>query len=137
MRTKVMDTEIALKRAIQSTKDPDHRETSVAMYILVAANVVGADVWRLSDRTGYQVADIREFENNLREARLWIGAFVDSLEWQVEDERQMMFVLFMHAQVARGLLRRRLEGNFAIYLDHAGHEQARIPIPEGADGVCG
>lgn len=132
MHVRVMDIEIALKRAIRSTKNPDDRETSVAMYFLLAASVVGADAQRLSDRTGHDIAEIRKFENNLREARLWIGQLVDTSEWQIEDERQMMFVLFMHAQVARGLLRRRLERSFAIYLDHAGHEQARIPIPEGS-----
>jgi hypothetical protein len=131
MRTRA-NSDDALRRAIQSTNDPDHHETSMAMHILVEANAVGADVCRLSDRTGYEVADIRRFEDNLREARLWIGEFVDSQEWLMEeDERQMMFVLYVHAQVARGLLRRRVEGNFAIYLDHAGREQARISIPGG------
>src|SRR5271157_72162 len=112
MLTRVMDSEIVLKRAIQLIKDPDDRETSMAMHILVAANVVGADVFRVSDRTGYEVAEIRKFENNLRAARLWIGEFVDDLEWHIGDEHQMTFALSMHAEVARGLLRRRLEGDF-------------------------
>jgi hypothetical protein len=125
-----LDTDVALGRAVQSTTDPDDRETAMAMHILVVADEVGADVRRLSAQTGYEVAEIRKFENNLREARLWIGELADSLEWLMEgDERQMMFVLYVHAQVARGLLRRRVEGNVAIYLDHAGRAKVRIPIP--------
>jgi hypothetical protein len=126
MQTRVTDNEIALQRAIQSIDDPGDRETSMAMHVLLAANVVGADVFRLSERTGYEVDEIRKFETNLREAGLWIGEFADDLEWQGKDEHQMMYVLFVHAAVACGLLQRRLEEGFAIYLDHAGHEEARF-----------
>lgn len=131
MRTRA-NSDKALRRAIQSTENPDHRETSMAMHVLVVANEVGADVWRLSDQTGYEVADIRKFENNLRAAGLWRGEFADSVEWLTEGDERKMFILYVQAQVACGLLRRRVDGNFAIYLDHAGHEQTRIPIPEGS-----
>ncbi len=132
MRTKA-NSDNALRGSIQSIENRDHRETSMAMHVLVVANEVGPDVWRLSDQTGYKVADIRKFEYNLRAAGLWRGGFVDSIEWLTEEEdERKMFVLYVQAQVARGLLQRRVEGNFAIYLDHAGHETTRIPIPGGS-----
>lgn len=132
MQTKDMDAD-AFRRAIRSTENPDHRETSMAIHILVESAAVGADVSRLSDWTGYDVSEIQKFENNLRAARLWIGELVDDREWSIEeDEDQMMFVLYVHAQVARGRLQRRLEHNVAIYLDLEGLEQARIPIPDGS-----
>ena len=104
MRTKA-NSDNALRGSIQSIENRDHRETSMAMHVLVVANEVGPDVWRLSDQTGYKVADIRKFEYNLRAAGLWRGGFVDSIEWLTEEEdERKMFVLYVQAQVARGLL---------------------------------
>ena len=118
-------------------ENADDRETSMAMHILVASVVVGAHARRLSEYTGYEVGEIRKFETNLREAGLWVGEFVDDREWQVEDKRQMKFVLFLHAEVARGLLQRRQERDVAVYRDHASHDEVRIPIPPHLQNKCG
>lgn len=80
--------------------------------------------------TGHSRDQIQRMAQRLREAKLWSDEVVDDREWAGADEQQMMWVIFLQAQVARGMLHRTVKGNYACYLTDEGEEVARISLPE-------
>ena len=118
-----------LHNMILGINDADDRETSMGIHLIIAALKVGPNVDRLCEEGGWEADQIRPMAQRLREAKLWSDDFVDDREWAVDDERQMMWVLFLQAHVARGILRRTLDADYACYVDKEGEVVDRIPLP--------
>ena len=111
-------------------RDP---ETRLAMEAITMAVLVGADIVRVAEKTGFAVDQIRPLERRLREAMIWNGRKVDSREWlNMTNDRNRIMVIFVQANVALGVLRRELVDGGAAYSDLKGDELVRFRIFPGS-----
>ena len=122
----------SLHEAISTIDNVDHRETSIAMHVILAAWTVGPNTERLCRETGHNVNQVQPMVERLRCAKLWGDGFVDDREWSSADDKQRMWVLFLQAHVARGLLFRKVIENVACYVAEDGEEVASVVI----SGAC-
>lgn len=113
---------------IAAIEDIGHRETAMAMHLLIAA-AVGTNLHVLSKTTGIEIDRIRQMAPRLYEAAIWSDDHIDDREWATADDRQSMWVLYLQAQVARGILRRIVDTECAYYFDADGEEIARVSLP--------
>ncbi|MGA7755743.1 MAG: hypothetical protein WCB05_23135 [Candidatus Sulfotelmatobacter sp.] len=106
-----------LKATVEAIADPEDRETSRALTILVSSLDVGADVERLSQHTGFSKEVVQQIADHMIEAGLWVGELVDDTEWWDEDGELDGVVLFAHAQVALGSILRKSLPDCILYID--------------------
>ena len=105
-----------LKAEIEAVEDTRHREISRAMALLMSTLEVGTDADRLIKYTGFSPDFVRNIRDCMTAAGLWTADLVNDEEWWDGDELNH-FVLFVHAQVALGLLSRRQTSSTIEYVD--------------------
>ena len=106
-----------LRQAVQQMSDGRDREIAIAMSILVSALEVGPDVDRLVQYTRYARDLVAAISDRMREADLWAEDLIDDIEWWEENGELRVFGLFLHAEVALGLVRREITSNGVKYFD--------------------
>jgi len=120
---------IAYKSRLLARMMARDSETSLAMEAITMAVLVGADIVRVAEKTGYAVDQIRPLERRLREALIWDGRRVDAREWIDETtDRYRMMAIQVQAYVATGVLKRELVDGGAAYSDLEGNELIRFRI---------
>ena len=94
------------RRRIEEISDPEDKEISKAMDVLVTALKVVPDADQLVEKTGYPRAFIDGIVTRMQEAKLWSNDLVDDREWWGEDGEIKGVMVFMQGHVALGLLKR-------------------------------
>ncbi|SRR6266702_7003239 len=107
-----------LNRLITTITDPEQKELTKAMAVLVAALGVGTDVDLLAQETGYPREFIFGIATCMREAQLWGENVVDDREWW-EGPDEFRVGLFAHAMVALGQAKRMKTLTGCVYTDPA------------------
>jgi hypothetical protein len=93
--------------------------------LCLAASVVGANVDRLTNESGYPRDFIEAISQRMRKAGLWIGEAVDNMEWK--DANDLTFEFYLHSQVALGTVMRELSPDGRCrYLD----TETKKPVTE-------
>jgi hypothetical protein len=103
------------KAEIETVENPEHREISEAMAILVSSLEVGPDADRLTEYIGFSPELIRSIKDRLTEAGLWTDDVVNDEGWSTR--RAQPLHPFIHAHVALGLLSRKATSSTIEYLD--------------------
>jgi len=102
-----MDKEFAdLRRGIEGVPEPEDKEISRTMAVLIMATSVGPNAERLAEETGYPKPFIDAIARRMEEAGLWKHNIVDDLEWRDAEGEVMGERLFAHALVALGRVKR-------------------------------
>ena len=86
------------------------------MATLVSARKVGPNADRLIEETGFCPEFVRGVIDHMTEAGLCAEGVVNEEEWWDGDDLNY-FMLFIHAQVALGLLSRKLNSGTIEYLN--------------------
>jgi hypothetical protein len=106
-----------LKRAVEAMKDPEQKEVTECMLVVMAALEVGANVDRLIERTGYKRDFIESISLRMRKAGLWDGELADDREWSNQSLEPLLGI-FSHGLVAQGAVNRMPNPNGGCtYLD--------------------
>jgi len=106
-----------LKREAETMKDPEHKNITEHMIVVMAALEVGANVDRLVKRTGYNRKFVEGLELRMRKAGLWVGELVDDREC-LDQDSEPLYGIFRHTLVAQGTATRipNMNGG-CVYLD--------------------
>ena len=94
-----------LKRAVEAMKDPEQKEITECMLVVMVAVEVGANVDRLVERTGYNRDFIENISLRMCKAGLWVGEVIDDREWSDQSLEPLLGV-FSHGLVAQGAVNR-------------------------------
>jgi hypothetical protein len=105
------------RRMIDDMADPQEKEVSKAMLVLVTARDLGPDPAQLVQKTGYPEEFIAEIVSRMREAHLW-GDMIDDREWWDRHGDLSGPGLLSHAGVALGQLQRIETATGCIYRDN-------------------
>jgi len=121
-----------LKRQVASMKDPENRNITQHMIVVMAALEVGANLDRLVARTGYPREFIEGISLRMRKAGIWIGELVDDRELSDQDS-ELLRGIFGHALVAQGEVTRKpnMNGGY-VYIDVETGEVSGEWSPKGS-----
>jgi hypothetical protein len=103
-----------LKCEVETMRDPEHKNLTEHMIVVMAALEAGANVNRLVKRTGYNRKFIESIERRMRKAGLWVAELVDDQECL---DLESPYGIFSHALVAQGTVTRirNMNGGY-VYL---------------------
>jgi hypothetical protein len=107
-----------LNQKISDVENPEDRQIHEAMVVLASALAIGPHVDRLVQETGYGEQFVVEISGRMREAGLWSEDSVDDRELRDSNGDVLGPVLFVHAMIALGHVKRQvvtLTG--AVYID--------------------
>lgn len=118
--TTLQEIEVAIRRS-DKTLRKQSRSWDAAV-VLMASLHLGAHVLRLSEFTGIPLQRIRDFEANLRRARIWtVEDTVHEISAKVWIESDSDYAFWLDASVAEGLIDAFIEeGEFRYRLSTAG-----------------
>src|ERR1700758_3703581 len=115
-----MKTDFAeLNRSIEGMSNPEDKEITRAMAVLVMATSVGPNAERLAEATDYPKPFIDRIVINMQKAGLFINGMVDDREWLDDEGGLIGKELFAHAHVALGLWTRHTTASGSVYVDAA------------------
>ena len=106
-----------LNQIIEQIDDPQDRDISMAMAVLMLALEFGPSAKRLAQKTGYCKFFVDAIAKRMQEAGLWHGGLVDDTEWLDEQGELRYVALYMHALVALGQLKRHKTLRGALYIN--------------------
>jgi hypothetical protein len=115
----------ALRKLTEDISNPEGREISKVMAVLLATLEVGPNADNLANKTGYPLDFLKSIVARMRHAGLWAEDAVDDREWWTADGELDGAGLYAHALVALGKMKREKTSRGAQYLDTATGEIAR------------